>query len=136
MHFSGFTVSSACTHKVIVYTNDVSKLMEWNFMILLDNVVIIIIVIFMWLFFILFIQLYCLQIIWTKLAPVVQRVDSAIHWMMQIILIAVIHCVVIYSVNSVIHPLNTLCFCSISLLNYNYYYLCLNLFIHPSTIFS
>ena len=47
--------------------------------------------------------------------PVVQRVDSAMHWMMQIILIAVIHCVVIYPVNSVIHPLNNR-FCSISLL--------------------
>ena len=47
--------------------------------------------------------------------PVVQRVDSAMHWMMQIILIAVFRCVVIYPVNSVIHPLNN-CFCSISLL--------------------
>ena len=48
-------------------------------------------------------------------ATVVQRVDSAMHWMMQIILIAVIYCVVIYPVNSVIHPLNNR-FCYISLL--------------------
>ena len=47
--------------------------------------------------------------------PVVQRVDSAMHWMMQIILIAIIHCVVIYPVKIVIHPLNNR-FCSISLL--------------------
>ena len=41
-------------------------------------------------------------------ATVIQRVDSAMHWMMQIILIAVIHCVVIYPVNSVIHSISLL----------------------------
>ena len=48
-------------------------------------------------------------------ATVVQRVDRAMRWMMQRILIAVIHCVVVYPVNSVIHPLSNR-FCSISLL--------------------
>ena len=39
-------------------------------------------------------------------APVVQRVDSAIHWITQLILIALMRWTVIYPVDSTIHPLN------------------------------
>ena len=39
-------------------------------------------------------------------APVVQRVDSTIHWITQLILRALIGWIEIYSVNSTIHPSN------------------------------
>ena len=41
-----------------------------------------------------------------QLAPVVQRVDSAIHWITQLILIALIRWIMVYPVDSAIHPLN------------------------------
>ena len=40
------------------------------------------------------------------LAPVVRRVDSAIHWIIQFILLVFIRLIVIYMVDSVIHLLN------------------------------
>ena len=39
-------------------------------------------------------------------APVVRRVDSAIHWITQLVLLVFIRWIVIYSVDSVIHLLN------------------------------
>ena len=39
-------------------------------------------------------------------APVVQRVDSAIHWITQLVLLALIPWMVIYPVDSIIHLLN------------------------------
>ena len=43
------------------------------------------------------------------LAPVVRRVDSAIHWITQLVLLVFIHLIVIYPVDSVIHLLNNRC---------------------------
>ena len=39
-------------------------------------------------------------------APVVRRVDSAIHWITQLVLLVFIRWMVIYQVDSVIHLLN------------------------------
>ena len=40
------------------------------------------------------------------LAPVVQRVDSTIHWITQLVLLVFIPWIAIYPVDSVIHLLN------------------------------
>ena len=40
------------------------------------------------------------------LAPVVQKVDSAIHWIIQLVSLILIHWIAIYPVDSAIHLLN------------------------------